>query len=204
MYTYENENGAFDNAHPRKGSAGMTILVFLLAIVVLTISVIIGAISYVVGTLNSEVRLRNGIVAQDQSNTAQYDKMWKIMSEQAGIAGQYAKDFKEIYPELIAGRYQSGGGLMKWIQEHNPEFNTALYQKVMVAIESERNATKQGFDKVLDLKREHDNLLDYPISGFVLKTFGGKTEKTSPVIVTSTDTNTAFATGTDDRILGKE
>ncbi len=201
MYTFENE---FVHNTPRKGSAGMTVLAFLLALIVLTASVIIGVISYVVGTLNSEVRLRNNISAQDRSNTAQYDKMWKIMSEQAGIASQYSKDFKEIYPELIAGRYKTGGGLMKWIQEHNPEFDTSLYKKVMVAIESERNATKQGFDKVLDLKREHDNLIDMPIPGFVLKTFGGNIEKTSPVIVTSTDTNAAFATGTDDRILGKE
>lgn len=187
----------------RPGSVLYPVLAFIGVSVLLVILTIASIVGYTLSVLNTEVSLRNAIAAQDRSNTAQYDKMWKAMQETAGVASQYSEDFKAIYPELIAGRYKSGGGLMKWIQEHNPTFDTSLYQRVQIVIESERAATKQGFDKVLDLKREHDNLLDRPVSGLVVSIFGKNRDKTNPTIVTSTATVESFSTGKDDRILGK-
>jgi len=75
---------------------------------------------------NSEVRLRNEAEAQQEKLEVVFDATWKIIQQKAGVSSQYAKDFKEIYPELMEGRYNNdrGGALMSWITEHNPEFDT--------------------------------------------------------------------------------
>lgn len=80
-----------------------------------------------VSTSNKEIRIKNLADAQQETCEAYFDKMWKTLKQQAGVADQYKSAFKEIYPDLIAGRYSNGQGqLMNWIQEHNLEFDTSF------------------------------------------------------------------------------
>ena len=48
--------------------------------------------------------------------------VWKIMAQQAQIPGKYKEDFKDIYVPLMEARYSTGGSMMKWVQERNPQF----------------------------------------------------------------------------------
>jgi hypothetical protein len=146
----------------------------------------------------TEVQVKNGVLAQQKSCEAYFDKMWKVISQKAQITDQYKEAFKEIYPALMAGRYgnEKGGSLMKWIQESNPNFDVSLYKDLMASVEAERAGFFREQQKLIDLNREHDNLLEQPVSGFFLK---GKA-KIEIVIVTSDRTAQAFATGKDNDV----
>lgn len=147
---------------------------------------------------NRDAELRNLVTAKQKDNENVFDATWKIIKQKAGVASQYKEDFKEIYPELISGRYGGDNGkmFMKWIQEHNPQFDTSLYKSLMVSIESQRVVFRDAQTRLLDIKREHDNLRTRFPSGWFLS---NKSE-VEVKIVTSTKTAETFAVGVEDDI----
>lgn len=146
---------------------------------------------------NGEVRLRNQIAAQQKKNEAVFDNTWKIIQQQAGVAEQHKDAFRQIYGEIMNARYEkSDGEMMRWIQEKNPEFDSSLYSKVMSSIEAQRTIFTREQTKLLDLKREHDNVLQtLPGSLFV----GGRSP-IEVIVVTSGKTQQTFATGEENDV----
>lgn len=141
---------------------------------------------------NSEIRLRNQIGAQQQSNEAVFDNTWKIIKQQAGIADQYKDAFKEIYPALMEGRYGNarGGALLSFVKESNPNFDTSLYQKLANTVEVQRTVFTREQQKLIDLNREHDNMLQqFPSSIFLMSR-----KQIDIIVVTSSKTEEAFKT----------
>lgn len=174
----------------------MKIVIAGVAILLVIVGVIYFATSITYS--NGEIRLRNQVLAQQKSNEAVFDNTWKIIQQQAGIATEYKDAFKEIYPELMQGRYGNarGGALMSWIQEHNPQFDTRLYEKVANSVEVQRTIFTNEQRKLVDLGREHTTMLQtFPGTWFL----AGRT----PIdikIVTSSKTDAAFAAGKDDDV----
>lgn len=123
---------------------------------------IIGVIfaSWTIGINNTEIRTRNQGKAQQEACAAYFDKMWKVLQQEAQVADQYKEAFKEIYPGLIAGRYsgKNDGSLMKWVTEHNPQFDVKLYDKLMTAVEGQREGFFVEQQKLIDIDREHKNM----------------------------------------------
>ena len=110
---------------------------------------------------NREIALRKEAEAQQGKIESVYDTMWKTLKQEAGVTDQYRKTFEEIYPKLIAGRYsQEGGELIKFIQESNPEFDTRLYDKLMQSIEAQRAYFASSQQRMLDIIRERETLLE--------------------------------------------
>lgn len=145
---------------------------------------------------NSEIGLRNQITAQQKSNEAVFDNTWKIIKQQAGIADQYKDAFKQIYPELMKGRYGNarGGALLSFIKESNPDFNITLYQQVSNSIEAQRTIFTREQQKLIDLNREHQDLLQkFPGSLFL-----ASRKSIDIVVVTSDKTEEAFKTGKEN------
>lgn len=169
---------------------------FKAIILLVVILGVIGVLTYF-SYSNQEVQLRNSFNAQQKNCTVVYDQVWKIIQQQAGVASKYADDFKEIYPDLINARYGKGDGtLMKWIVEHNPNFDTSLYGKLMNSIEVQRTTFTEAQKKLIDVKREHDNIrTTFPGQVFV----GGRPELVAQ-LVTSTKTEKAFQTGKEDEV----
>jgi len=76
---------------------------------------IIGIVSIIAGLVivigcmffsyNNKVSLRNQSTAQIGKIEGVYDKMWKVIQQKAQVTSEYKDAFKEIYPELISGRY---------------------------------------------------------------------------------------------------
>ncbi len=144
---------------------------------------------------NKEVSLRNQSDAQIGKIEGVYDKMWKVIQQKAQVTSEYKDAFKEIYPELIAGRY-SGESMMKWIQESNPEFDASLYKDLMQSIEILRTEFQHAQEKELDIIREHKNLCStYPGKWFV-----SKKEPIEYTIISSTKSKETMETGLDDDI----
>ena len=111
-----------------------------------------------IGWINTEVDLSTRFDAEIKVTESYYDKMWKILQSQAGIVDKYAGDFHKIYKDIMGGRYSSGGGLMKWVQERNPQFDSKMYEKLMASVEAQREGFHRQQSKVVDIIREHDNL----------------------------------------------
>jgi len=151
------------------------------------------------GTSNHEIDIRNQAVAQQKANEAVFDKTWKSISQIAQLPMEYASKFKEIYHDIMSERYQGdakGAPLMKWIQEQNPQFSTTLYERVADAVESNRAEFLMVQKRLIDIKREHDNIrMKFPSSIVV----GGR-PALEIKIVTSTKTEKAFGTGKDDDV----
>lgn len=149
------------------------------------------------GYVQREVAMRSAIEAQQDSNKASHDTMWKILKDQAGVTDEYKEAFEKIYPQLISGRYQDKGLLLKFVTESNPTFDTSLYKKLMASIEAERKTFLRDQKKLRDLKREHDILLKSPPSSWFL---AGK-QPIDVVLVTSDRSEAAFETGKDNESL---
>lgn len=146
---------------------------------------------------NKEVALRKEAEAQRGKIESVYDTMWKVLKQEAGVTEQYRKTFEEIYPKLIAGRYEKDGGqLLKMIQESNPAFDTRLYDKLMQSIEVQRAYFATAQQRMLDILRERETLLEsMPQCWFI----SNKT-KIDYQVISSTVTQNVIATRRDDDI----
>jgi hypothetical protein len=119
---------------------------------------------------NKEVSLRAQAEAQRGKVEGVHDKMWKIIQQKAQVTDEYKDAFAEIYPNIIAGRYQGegDGSLMKWVTESNPNFDTSLYADLMQSIELYRTEFAKTQEKMLDIIREHKVLVTtYPGKWFI-------------------------------------
>ena len=146
---------------------------------------------------NQEISLRKQAKAQRGKVEGVFDTMWKTISQQAQVSNEYKDAFKEIYPDLIAGRYSQGdGSLMKWIQEANPEFDTSLYKHLMQTIEVQRIQFQKSQERMLDLIREHETLCEtYPSKWFI--------SNKTPIeytVISSTKSKMTMETGIDDDV----
>lgn len=136
---------------------------------------------------------------KEQACQVDYDAMWKIIQQQAGVVDKYEEAFKEIYSDLINGRYSDGDGrgqLMSWIHEHNPNFDPGLFSKLMNTIESLRIdfATRQK--ELIAIQEEYNkSLVTFPGSHFI-----GDREKMKVTIITSSKTKEIYDTGEENDI----
>jgi len=165
-------------------------------IVVLVLGALIGGLY--VSASNREIDLRNLITQQEKVREANFDKMWKVISQKAQIPGQYKNDFKEVYTPLIEGRYSGDGQMfMKWIHEHNPQFEgAALYKDLMTSIEGLRESFFQEQKKILSMKKQHDDLLmKFPSCIFV----GGR-DRIEVKVISSTKTKEIVSSGIEDDV----
>jgi uncharacterized protein YqiB (DUF1249 family) len=176
-------------------------LIAISVIAFLGLSVLFMYMSY----SNAEVKLRNRAVAQEKVCEANFDKMWKVIKQKAGVTEQYKDGFRDIYVDLIRGRYantdssgtvKQSDNLMKWIQESNPVFDVSLYKDLMVAIEAQREAFFDEQKTLIDIKMQHDNCLNtFPSSLFV-----GSRPVIEIKIITSETTEEVYSTGQENNI----
>lgn len=148
---------------------------------------------------NSEVSIRNQIAAQQTDIGNYYDKMWKILKQKAGVTDQYKNAFKDIYTGLITGRYSGSskdGSLMKLIVESNPNFDVSLYKDLMNSIEIERTGFYNEQRTLIDLNREHENLLAMAPSSWFLSS----APHVAIHLVTSDKTQSILSTGRDNDV----
>ncbi len=147
---------------------------------------------------NKEIDLRERVVAQQEKCEAYFDKMWKVLKQEAQVTDQYKNAFKEIYPELIEGRYSQGdGALMKWIQESNPQFDASMYKQLMRSIEVERTGFFNEQATLIDIQREHKAYLQKAPNRWFLS------DDLKPVeiqVITSDNTKETYETGEENDI----
>lgn len=184
----------YSEGHGTGGMFGKVLLAMLGIVVVAGVVVAL----WVMGVNNGEVDLRNRVLAQQEVCKASFDTMWKVLAQKAQIAERYRESFREIYPQLIAGRYgnDKGGVLLKWVQESNPQFDVSLYKDLMAAIEGERKSFFVNQKQLIDLKRQHDTTLQSWPNTMVL---AGR-QPVEITVVTSATTYDAYRTGQENDV----
>jgi len=177
-------------------------------LITLIITVIIGGglfFSYT-GANNKEIKLRKNVEAQQDVCKSNFDKMFKTIAKMAQVPTKFMEDakeaFKEIYPSLIAGRYDNsrGGALMSWVHEQNPQFDMKatgkLYENLQIAIESNQQEFFYEQKKLIDYKREHSTFINMWWNSNVWKLSSrGDVEITT---ITSDKTEDVYKTGKDN------
>lgn len=171
-------------------------IVSLVLAILFGLCIIIGVSMYF-SYNNTEIALRKEAEAQRAKVEGVYDKMWKIIQQKAQVSNEYKNAFKEIYPEIISGRYSQGdGSLMKWIQESNPNFDVSLYKDLMSSIEIYRTEFQRAQERMVDIIREHSTLCEtYPYMFFI--------KNKTPIeytVISSTQSKQVMETGLDDNV----
>ena len=127
------------------------------AIAILGLTYFFMSVSY----QNDEIRYVNQFKAEEQKIELTYDNMWKSIQQIAQVTDNYKESFKDIYVQITDKRYSKDNGvLMKWITESNPQFDIKLYDKLASMIEVERKRFMNAQTKIVDIVREHNNMLD--------------------------------------------
>lgn len=144
---------------------------------------------------------RTEVAAEEKEKACQvdYDAMWKVIQQQAGVVDKYQESFKEIYTDLIDGRYSDNDGqgqFMMWIQEHNPTFDPSMFNRLMNTIESMRLdfATRQK--ELIAIEQDYNQaIVTFPGSWFI-----GDRDKMEVTIITSSKTQEVYETGQENDI----
>jgi hypothetical protein len=119
-----------------------------------------GGFFWYIGLKNTEQRQRNAVTAQTQAAQVNFDAMWKIIKEQAGVADQHKDAFKEIFIGQAEARYSKDENLMfKLITEDNPAFTPELYAKLMTSIEANRKAFEFEQKKLISMNQVHTDFV---------------------------------------------
>ena len=171
---------------------GISLVALIAIVLVLAVLVI-----YYFSVNNREVALRKEADAQRGKIETVHDTMWKTLKQEAGVTEQYRDAFEKIYPDLIRGRYANDqGGMMKWIQEQNPNFDTSLYRDLSQAIEVQRTIFSNAQQRMLDILRERETLIE----SMPAKFFISNKTRIDYEVISSTNTKSVLETRIDDDI----
>lgn len=177
-------------------SKGMVIGLVTLVILVVTIITIGGSL---IGSYNQAATLKNTYEAKVSANEAEFDNMKKKICQVAQVSDSQMNKLKDIftsYADARTGKGNNGDTLMKWIQESIPNIDTSTYKNLQNLIVESRNGWTMRQTELVDYSRQYNQLLVTFPTNIILKTLGF--EKIVPKIITSSDTEKAFATGKDD------
>jgi hypothetical protein len=144
---------------------------------------------------NSYERIDQDIEAQYKKIETDYEKMSRIILQQAGIVNKYSSDFKNIYKSMMQSRYGKDGSkaMMQWIKEQNPQLDSTLYAKLMTTVEAQRTVFSRKQEKIAAMVAESNKMLKTaPSSWFV----NGEIKEAK--IVSSSSTKVIMDTGIDD------
>jgi len=111
-----------------------------------------------ISVYNKEIQLRNLTEAQKKVCEANFDKMWKVIKQITNVSDKYRDTFMEVYPQLIAGRYQNG--VSKFVMESNPGFDIGLMSQLANAVETNREMFFENQKKLVAYRNEHKNLIE--------------------------------------------
>ncbi len=178
----------------------------LLALVAVVAVGIISA-CYLLSIYNAQALDLNLYNAKVKANEADFDNMWKTISQTAQVADKAKDALHDIFTDYANARSGNGGtptpdqnkAVMNWIKESvpNPDISTIDHLQNIIMGAREDWTTHQK--ELVNIAKEYnDNLVVMP-KGFILHNLMGFAMLDAKVI-TSTRTDNAFQTEKDDDV----
>ena len=163
--------------------------------IILILTVLVG-VMYVT-TSNGEIRLRNQIETVQVDNQNEFDNMWKKISQIVQVTKAERESVERIIIGYADQRTSAGSGtFINAVREALPNIDSSAFRNLQNIIVASRDSFTSRQTQLLDLKREHDNMLmTFPGSLFV-----GSRPEIEVTIVTSSRTKETFETGVDDNV----
>ncbi len=164
---------------------------------------IIAAVGILIGGMyftysNAEIRQRSLVNAKQKDNQSELDNTIKTIAQSAQVTDAQTKALKEIIIGNATARKSGSGSLATMVQEAVPNLDqsTKTFQNLQNQIVAARNSWTMQQKELIDLQREHHNMLTiFPSSLFV-----GSRPEIQIIIVTSDRTEESFRTGKDNDI----
>lgn len=147
---------------------------------------------------NTEVGLRNQFNAQQKSNESSFDKTWKVIQQQCGVATTERESFRKTYAEIMTATngVAGNGQLASFFSQAKVDVSPALFSKLMTTIEAQRESFHRDQQHLAKMWQQHNDVLTkMPSSLFV----GGR-ERLDLHLVTSAKTESVFAAGQDNDV----
>ena len=174
-----------------------TITVIALGVFAIVSILIIGGCS--ASLYNKEVSLRALIENKQTDNKQQLANMRNKFKETAQVTDKEADLLTEAFVKYANARTgQGGGSLVTLVTEAVPNINPQTLKNLQNILASGRDAWTQRQTELLDLSREHKQLIRRFPNNIVFSIFGVK--NIDIIIVTSSDAENAFKTGQEESI----
>lgn len=151
------------------------------------------------GQRGEMVAMENQIDAQYDANKSNYDKMWKTFKEMTQVTELQAEQFKDVYTDLISGRYEDSAPLFSAIQEANPSLGIEVYTTLQRQIAADRAVFDNNQKKILDIINQYNTFVEHEAIIVAMLT-NREPMKGSDFIITSERTEKTFESGQDDEI----
>jgi len=132
------------------------------------------------------------------------------IGEIAQVPAMYRNDIKDIYKDVLKGRYGENGSqaMFQFLKEQNPQIDAGLYKAIQQAMEAGRNEFRVAQTRLVDQKRVYVTNLGYVWKGMWLNVAGYPTLNVGFQggsddfeIITSEYAIDAFETGVDKGIV---
>ena len=152
-----------------------------------------------VSVYNTHIDLKTKIEAQQKSNEANFDAMWKKINQVAQVSDKYKDGLKEVLMSYTQGRKkESDQLLMDWTKEAVPTFDSSIYKQINNVIVGSRDDFFNNQKILIDLSRQHNQF----IQKFPNNLFCGilNIKEIEIKVVTSSNTEKVFETGKEDDI----
>lgn len=136
----------------------------------------------------------------NQNILAQYSNR---IAEMAQIPAMQRNDFLKVYTGAMEGRYGKDGSkaVFQWIQEQNPQLNTAVYTNIQTSMEAGRKDFEVAQTTLIDQKRAYETELGTVWRGFWLNLAGyPKIDLSKFKAITNDYAADAFTTGKENGI----
>ncbi|HDK7194934.1 TPA: hypothetical protein PTV74_003242 [Clostridium botulinum] len=171
-------------------------------LITITLLSIFAMFLFVGGTIlnhrNHMVALEERVNAQYSDNKSSYDNMWKKFKEATQITDIQAEKMKDVYTDIITGRYNDTNLLFKAVKEDNPKLDQSTFTNLQNEIMSSRNAFNNNQKQMSDIIREYNTYVRKNLITATLLNY--KTKNTEDFITTSEKTEKAFDTKKDEEI----
>ena len=172
------------------------ILVGLLVVIILGGLCVVGK---GISVYNTSVDFTTKIEAKQKANEADFDAMWKKISQVSQVSDKYKDGLKEVLASYTNGRKkESDQLLMDWTKEAIPTFDSSIYKQINNVITSSRDDFANSQKVLIDIQRQYNNFIRKFPNNIYCSILNIKEVEIK--VVTSSKTENAFNTGKEDDV----